>query len=124
MKVRRLMVVLFVLALSAFFTSATFAATSISKQSTARVVVNGRVTLMKDKTIMVGSKLFMSVKALAVNLGIIDNKEYIIIGKKQITLVQGKNKLVLTINSKKASMKGKSVTLDAAPTVYNLENYC
>ena len=118
MKVRRLLVALFVLALSAVFASTAFAATFISNQPTARVVVNGRVTLMKDKPIMVGSKLFMSVKALAVNLGIINNKENIIIGKKQITLVQGKNKLVMTLNSKKASMKGKSVTLDAAPKVY------
>ena len=105
--------------------SFSFAAPAVVEKPAARLVVDARSTVLKDKPVLIGQKLYMKVKALAVNIGIKDDKNSIVIdsSKKQYTLVQGSNKAVLKLNDKKAVMNGKAVTLDSAPILYKNNVY-
>lgn len=112
-------------AMICMFSNVSFAAGKVVESPTVKTFISGKQVKFSSASISVNGEVLLNSKELLVKLGIPNDSKHIILdkSKKNLTIVSGKTKIIMTVNSNKAKVNNASKGLNSAPVLYKNQYY-
>jgi hypothetical protein len=116
---------LVIMAIVCVFINVSFAAGKIVESPAIKTFISGKQVKFSSAAVTVNGEVLLNYKDLLVKLGIPNDTKHIILdkSKKNLTIVNGKTKIIMTANAAKAKVNNAAKTLNTAPVLYKNQYY-